>query len=130
MLIQIGATEKLIDCFEAHTPEEHAQGLLGASHLEPGTGLLFFHEEEAPRSHWMPPQMRFPIDMVFIRANGKIIEIFENCQPGELDPSGRPMRFAAPAKWVLELPAGDCSRLGMLIGNQINFDDEEEGSLV
>jgi uncharacterized membrane protein (UPF0127 family) len=131
MIIQIGASDKLIDCFEARTPEEQAQGLKGASHLNPGTGLLFFYEEEALRKFWMPPEMQFPIDIVFIGAGGMVTAVDQDCEPGEIDPStGELQQFIASAKWVLEIPAGDALRFGITEGVQINFDDEDEEGLV
>lgn len=130
MLIQVG--ENFIDCIEARTNAEQTQGLLGMSGLKPHHGMLFFYEEEEERVFWMPPEMRFPIDLVFIGESGKIIEVYPFCQPGEGDPgTGMLTRFVAPAKWVLEIGAGEAERLGALPGVTVHFDDEEEeGGLV
>jgi uncharacterized membrane protein (UPF0127 family) len=137
MIIQVGETDKLIDCYEAITPEEQAQGLTQVSGLPLSpdglpTGLLFFYDDEDDRTFWMHPQMRFAIDMVFIGANGVVREVYPNCQPGETDPKspGQLMQFKAPAKWVLEVPVGVAAHMGIMPKVQINFDDDEDAGVV
>lgn len=126
MIIQIGETDKFIDCIEAITNNEQRDGLLNTSRLDPNTGMLFVYEEDLVLCFWMPPEMLFAIDIVFINESRKVVEVFENCEPGEQDPNtGQLMRFGACAKWVLEVGAGECRRLGIMPGVVIHFDDDE-----
>ena len=125
MLIQIGSTNRFIDCIEATTPEEQAMGLRGASALPPNaqgipTGMLFVYDEEAPRRFFMPPDMRFPLDIVFIGENGKVTAVYDRCEPGEA------AQFEGKAQWVLEIPSDLATAYEINLGTQIHFDDEEE----
>ncbi len=133
MLIQIGESQNFIDCFEARTIDEIKTGLSNVPSLPPNTGLLFFLEEETLQSFYMPDSMAFPIDIVMIGNNGKVVECFLDCQPGERDPStGSYQKFEAVGQWVLEVPAGSCRRMGIFPGVVIHFDDEDcdEGDLL
>ena len=81
------------------------KGLLGRRELPPGEGMLI---EPAPSIHTF--FMRFPIDVVFLDRDGRVLRIAE---------SVRPWRTAAArgAKAVLELRAGDCARRRLLTGD-------------
>jgi hypothetical protein len=81
------------------------RGLMGVAQLPPESGLLF------PRSRSVHTHfMRFPIDVVFLDAERRIVSIA---------PTLRPWRFAAAkrADSVLELAAGECARLGLAEGD-------------
>jgi uncharacterized membrane protein (UPF0127 family) len=56
--------------------------------------------------------MRFPIDAVFLGANGEVLRIAAGL---------RPWRVAATrgAKAVVELPAGACKRVGLRVGDRL-----------
>ena len=81
------------------------RGLMGTSHLPAGSGLLF------PRSRSVHTHfMRFPIDVVFLDAERRIVSV---------RPALPPWRLAAEkgADAVLELAAGECERLGLAEGD-------------
>ena len=81
------------------------RGLMGVAQLPPGSGLLF-PGSRSVHTHFM----RFPIDVVFLDAELRIVSIA---------PALRPWRFAAAkrADSVLELAAGECERLGLTEGD-------------
>jgi uncharacterized membrane protein (UPF0127 family) len=58
--------------------------------------------------------MRFPIDVVFLDEELQVVEIAADL---------RPWRAAGKrgAKAVLELPAGECERRGLVVGDRIRF---------
>ncbi len=136
MLAQIGGSQFFIDCMEADTPEAMKRGLVGTPGLKPmerkpngaviGQGMLFFYDREESLSYYMPPQMLFPIEIIYIGSNYRVSEIYLDCQPGELDPQkpGHYMQFPGIGKWVLEVPVGTCQAMGIEIGTQINLDDD------
>jgi uncharacterized membrane protein (UPF0127 family) len=83
------------------------RGLLGRSELRPGEGLLL---RPASAIHtWF---MRFPIDAVFLDRDWRVVGISDDV---------RPWRAASRrgAKAVLELPAGESSRRGLALGDQL-----------
>ena len=61
----------------AVTPEEQSKGLMFRSELPEGQGMLFDFHREQPTSFWMK-NTYVPLDMIFIRADGRILRIAEN----------------------------------------------------
>jgi uncharacterized membrane protein (UPF0127 family) len=111
--------DALIDAKEATTPQEHAIGLSKTDSLADGEGMLFPFEKEEARVFWMPASMKFSLDILFIGVSSDILTIFEDCEPG------CPMKFRGLAKWVLEVPAGFCKKMGIEPGDTVTFDEEE-----
>jgi uncharacterized membrane protein (UPF0127 family) len=79
------------------------QGLLGQSHLPPGTGLLL----RTSMVHTIG--MRFAIDTVYLSSRGSVIRV-ATMRPGRLGP------IVLRARYILELEAGEASRLGLAPG--------------
>jgi uncharacterized membrane protein (UPF0127 family) len=94
-------------CVVADSPASRLRGLLGRSELRPGEGLLL-----RPASAIHTCFMRFPIDAVFLDRDWRVVGI-----SGDV----RPWRAASSrgAKAVLELPAGESSRRGLQLGDQL-----------
>ena len=85
----------------ASTPQEQATGLMFRRELPEGRGMLFDFHRDQPTSFWMK-NTYIPLDMIFIRGDGRILRIAENTVPlsETLIPSGGPVRA------VLEVIAG------------------------
>lgn len=83
------------------------RGLMGSSSLPIGSGMLF-PRTRSVHTHFM----RFPIDVVFLDGENRIVSIL---------PRLRPWRAAASrrARSVLELAAGECERLGLAEGESL-----------
>ena len=99
----------------AATPEEQAKGLMFRRQLPEGQGMLFdFHQEQPGVSFWMK-NTYIPLDMIFIRGDGRILRIAENTVPlsETLVPSGGPVRA------VLEVIGGTAKKLGIAPGDRV-----------
>ena len=98
----------------AVTPEEQARGLMFRRELPEMQGMLFDFHREQPTSFWMK-NTYVSLDMIFIRADGRILSIAENTVPlsEALVPSGGPVRA------VLEVIAGTCKKLGIAPGDRV-----------
>jgi uncharacterized membrane protein (UPF0127 family) len=98
----------------ASTPEEQAKGLMFRRQLPEGQGMLFDFHQEQPTSFWMK-NTYIPLDMIFIRGDGRILRIAENTVPlsEALVPSGGPVRA------VLEVIAGTARKLGIAPGDRV-----------
>jgi uncharacterized protein len=98
----------------ASTPEEQAKGLMFRRQLPEGQGMLFDFHQEQPATFWMK-NTYIPLDMIFIRADGRILRIAENTVPlsEALVPSGGPVRA------VLEVVAGTARKLGIAPGDRV-----------
>jgi uncharacterized protein len=98
----------------ALTPEEQAKGLMFRRELPEGQGMLFDFQREQPAIFWMK-NTYVSLDMIFIRADGRILRIAENTVPlsETLVPSGGPVRA------VLEVVAGTAAKLGIAPGDRV-----------
>jgi uncharacterized protein len=98
----------------ASTSEQHAKGLMFRRELLEGQGMLFDFHREQPASFWMK-NTYIPLDMIFIRGDGRILRIAENTVPlsEALVSSGGPVRA------VLEVNAGTARRLGIAPGDRV-----------
>jgi uncharacterized membrane protein (UPF0127 family) len=98
----------------ASTPQEQATGLMFRRELPEGRGMLFDFHRDQPTSFWMK-NTYIPLDMIFIRGDGRILRIAENTVPlsETLIPSGGPVRA------VLEVIAGTAKRLGIAPGDRV-----------
>lgn len=96
------------------TDEERARGLMFRKDLPEGRGMLFDFSPEQNVSMWMKNTL-IPLDMIFIKADGRILRIAENTQveSEKIIPSGGPVRG------VLEVIAGTAKKLGIKPGDRV-----------
>jgi uncharacterized protein len=98
----------------ATTEQEKETGLMYRKELPDGKGMLFDFSPEQQVSMWMK-NTYIPLDMIFIRADGRILRIAENTEPlsTKIIPSG------GPAKGVLEVIAGTAKKYGIEPGDRV-----------
>lgn len=85
----------------ADTPEARTRGLSGRTSLPENQGMLFVFSTDAPYGIWMK-DMHFAIDIVWLSAEGRIVDIKANVVPETYPEVFYPR---ADARYVLELPA-------------------------
>jgi uncharacterized membrane protein (UPF0127 family) len=83
------------------------RGLLGCRSLDGGAGLLL-----RPASSIHTWFMRFPIDAVFLDADGTVVRIADDLRPWRA--AGR-----RGARAVLELASGECGRRRVRTGDRL-----------
>lgn len=100
----------------------------GLSHRESmaeGHGMLFVLDASQEHAFWMK-DMRFPLDIIFMRGDMQIIEILEDLQPcTEECPIYFPKKRPA---YALEINAGLARKYGLAVGNIMVFESAEQGS--
>jgi hypothetical protein len=98
----------------ADNDAERAKGLMYRKELPEGQGMLFDFHRDQEVSFWMQ-NTYIPLDMVFIRGDGRILRIAENTEPlsTRLIPSGGPVRA------VLEVIGGTARKLGIAPGDRV-----------
>lgn len=114
-----GTVEGRVEAAVADTPDERYRGLSGTDSLANGSGMLFVFADESERSFVMR-EMNYPIDMVFVGADGRITRIFH--APVEHDDSLT--TYSSPAKWVLEVPLEWTTRHGVTAGDEVRIEYE------
>lgn len=91
------------------------RGLMHRRSLAPDAGMLFDYGREVPGvAMWMRNTL-IPLDMLFIKADGRILNIHERAVPHDLTS----ISAAGPVRAVLELNGGTVSRLGIRPGDRI-----------
>ncbi|MFK4383083.1 DUF192 domain-containing protein [Bradyrhizobium sp. USDA 223] len=98
----------------ATTPEEKETGLMYRKELADGKGMLFDFNLEQEISMWMK-NTYVSLDMIFIRADGRILRIAENTEPL----STKIISSRGPARAVLEVVAGTAQKYGIRPGDRV-----------
>ncbi len=93
---------------------QQERGLMFRKSLAPNAGMLFDFGKEQEESFWMKNTL-IPLDMLFIKANGRIARIAANAKPLSTDgiPSYEPVRA------VLEIAGGRAAELGLKPGDLV-----------
>lgn len=118
--VQQGAVTILGDTFTVSVADTYTQQSIGLAKYDSpdeigADGMLFTFDEEASRTFWMRG-MAFPIDIIWIK-DGKVVKVSANVEP--------PKKGDEPAAvdsnplvvdMVLELPAGEALKHGIVPG--------------
>lgn len=94
----------------AESEAARTTGLSSVDALEPNSGMFF----TKAGAFWMPPSMKFPLEILFLDGKGKILE--KQAMP--LDQGkGRYQSFEPKVAHAVELPLGFCDRHGIEVGD-------------
>jgi hypothetical protein len=98
------------------TEPAREKGLMFRKSLPEGQGMLFDFQSEGNVSFWMK-NTYIPLDMIFIRGDGRILRIAEDAVPQSVDiiPSGGPVRA------VLEVIGGTARKYGLMPGDRVAY---------
>ena len=98
----------------AETPEQMTQGLMFRRSLAPDAGMLFDYKHPTTATMWMRNTL-IPLDMLFVDAQGRIVNIHQRAVPQSLDV----IAAEAPVRAVIELNGGTAARLGIQPGDRV-----------
>jgi hypothetical protein len=98
----------------AKTSAQMMQGLMFRTSLAPDAGMLFDYQQPTPATMWMRNTL-IPLDMLFVDARGRIVNIHERAVPQSDDV----IAAAEPVRAVIELNGGTAARLGIEPGDQV-----------
>lgn len=103
----------------AVTDAERARGLMFREKVLPDQGMLFVFEREDVQAFWMKNTL-VPLDMLWLDSDRRVIHIAADVPPCKEDPcpSYGP---GSPARYVLELRAGEAARHGLRAGDRLQF---------
>ena len=103
----------------AEDDASRAQGLMGRTEMPVDHGMLFVFPDDAPRAFWMK-NTKIPLDMLFFDAERRLVSVQRDVPPCIADPC-RGYSSGAPARYVLELNAGQASKLGVHPGDELTI---------
>lgn len=103
-------------------PEDLARGMMFRDSLDADRGMLFAHDKPGRYGYWMY-QVRIPLDIVWIDAGRRVVEISANTPPCPSAKASECPSFGGTeeALFVLELKAGTAAQRKIARGTQIDF---------
>lgn len=104
----------------ANDDQERARGLMFRDRLAEGSGMLFIHEREEMQSYWMK-NTRIPLDILYFDSARRLVSQQRDVPPCSLGNGCPPYPSSAPARYVLELNAGEAARLKLEDGATLLF---------
>lgn len=114
--VTIGATE--VEAEIADTWPKQVKGLMFRKSLPEGNGMLFLFGSDGYQGIWMM-NMSFPIDIIWIDSNHKIVDIVKDAKPCGLScPIYKPKE---KARYVLEVNSGFADKYSIKIGDSVKF---------
>lgn len=99
---------------------ERARGLMFRDAMPDASGMLFIHEREQPLAYWMK-NTRIALDILYFDDERKLVAQQRDVPPCSLGDGCPPYASNAPARYVLELNAGQAEKLGLRDGAQLRF---------
>jgi len=87
------------------------RGLLGATSLRAGEGLILVGEKSIHTLF-----MKFPIDVIYVDKDCRVIRSDPNMVPFRLGP------FVRQSAYVLEIPVGTIAETATKTGDQLSFE--------
>lgn len=100
----------------ADTDERAEQGLMFVSDLPESEGMVFPVEPARVENMWMK-NTYIELDMLFIRADGRVSKIIERAAPMSL----QTLSSDTPVAAVLELKGGAAAQLGLRVGDTVTW---------
>ena len=101
------------------TPQQQQIGMMYRTSLPHNRGMLFVYQQPQAIPYWME-NCNFPLDIIFIGANHKVVEIVDNAPPCRTAPCPT-LGGTRPALFVLEINGGDAAKHGIKIDSQLAF---------
>jgi len=106
----------VVDAELAHSPEEHARGLMFRRDLAPDHGMLFVFDETREQRFWMHNTL-LRLDMIFLGDDRSVVGVVENAEPRT--DTGR--EVGKPARYVLEVAGGEAAAHAVGPGTRAQF---------
>ena len=99
----------------AATPDQQEIGMMFRRSVGPNEGMIFPYAPAQPVAFWMKNTL-IPLDLVFIRADGRISSI-TTAEPMSLEPVASTEAVVA----VLEIAGGRSAELGIKAGDVVEW---------
>ena len=104
----------------ADNDEERARGLMFRDSMPEGRGMLFIHDTEEPQAYGMK-NTRIPLDILYFDSARRLVAQQRDVPACTLGDACPPYPSNAPARYVLELNAGQAEAMGLKDGAVLKF---------
>lgn len=106
-----------LDIIRVNNSRQREKGLGGRSQLNKRQGMLFVYTNTNKNCMWMK-DMKFAIDIIWFDSNKKVVSIKQNATPESFPETFCPDN---DSQYILEVPAGVVSEIGIKLGDQAKF---------
>jgi len=99
---------------------ERARGLMFRDAMEPDRGMLFIHDSQKPQAYWMK-NTKIALDILYFDDTRTLVSQQRDVPPCSLGDACPSYPSKAPARYVLELNAGEAARIKLEDGAQMTL---------
>ena len=99
---------------------ERARGLMFRDAMADDRGMLFIHDAQEPQAYWMK-NTRIALDILYFDNDRKLVSQQRGVPPCSLGDACPSYPSNAPARYVLELNAGQAEKLKLQDGATLTF---------
>lgn len=99
---------------------ERARGLMFRDAMADDRGMLFIHDTQEPQAYWMK-NTRIALDILYFDNDRKLVSQQRGVPPCSLGDACPSYPSNAPARYVLELNAGQAEKLKLQDGATLTF---------
>lgn len=99
---------------------ERARGLMFRDSLADGHGMLFIHDRTEPLAYWMK-NTRIPLDILYFDEDLALVSQQRDVPPCSAGNACPAYPSTGPARYVLELNAGEAARLKLTDGARLRL---------
>jgi uncharacterized protein len=104
----------------AQTDEGRARGLMFRDSLDADRGMLFIHDATGPQAYWMK-NTKIALDILYFDEQRRLVSQQRDVPPCSAGDACPPYPSSRPARYVLELNAGQAARLQLRDGAELRF---------
>ena len=116
--VELGGQRYAIEI--ADDDAERARGLMYRDAMAADRGMLFIHEAEEPQAYWMK-NTKIALDILYFDDGRKLVSQQRDVPPCSLGDGCPSYPSNVPARYVLELNAGEAARLKLQDGAELTF---------
>mgnify|MGYP001044696327 CR=1 FL=1 len=109
----------------ATTDAQRERGLMFRDEMAADHGMLFVHDREEPQAYWMK-NTHIPLDILYFDNARRLVSQQRDVPPCSLGDACPPYPSQAPARYVLELNAGQAESLHLRDGTMLTIDPRIE----
>ena len=119
--VELGGQRYVVEI--ADDDAERARGLMFRDAMPIDRGMLFIHDREEPQAYWMK-NTKIPLDILYFDNTRKLVAQQRDVPPCTAGNGCPSYPSDAPARYVLELNAGEAAKLKLQNGAELKFSDD------
>ena len=116
--VELGGTRYQVEL--ATDDASRARGLMFRDQMAEDHGMLFIHDRQELQAYWMK-NTRIALDILYFDDQRKLVSQQRDVPPCSAGDRCPPYPSSGPARYVLELNAGQAQKLGLQDGAELTF---------